>query len=80
VILEVDGHIIPNVTRVAVVSSGEQFTKLVATMYPGELETVVHDADSWAALVQDHDDPEGAPHRRRYREALRFLRGSRSSP
>ena len=51
VLLEVDGVVFDAVTRVAVIASNDSFTKIVATLIPGELETVVHDRDSWDELL-----------------------------
>jgi hypothetical protein len=74
VLLELDGKLISEVTRVATVHSNEGFTKLVVTLIPGELETVVHDRDSWAALCQDADDPQGARIRALFRKGLKGYR------
>lgn len=57
VLLELDGQLIDAVERVAVVASNNTFTRVVATMYPGELETVVHDQDSWNELVAYAQNP-----------------------
>lgn len=70
-VLELDGHVYPDVTRIAVVSGSEDFTKVIVTLIPGELETVVHDGDSWKALLQDARDPDGAERRQPYRAWLR---------
>lgn len=69
-VLEIDGMVIVNVTRIATICSNDGFTKVVATLIPGELETVVHDAASWKALVQDAAQPEGKTTRALYRDGL----------
>lgn len=76
VLLELNGMVISEVTRVATVVGTDGFTKVVATLIPGELETVVHDADSWEELTQDI----GHPRRAEYRNGLRQLLGRRSLP
>lgn len=49
-LLELDGIVYDAVSRAAIICSNQDFTKLVVTLIPGSLETVVHDKDSWEEL------------------------------
>lgn len=74
VCLELDGQLFLDVARVAVVASNSGFTKVVATLIPGELETVVHDQESWLKLVEIAEQPRRAW----YRHLLEGYRRSRA--
>ena len=46
-VIEIDGQLIEEVTRVAVISSGDSFTKVIVHLVPGEIEYVSHTEESW---------------------------------
>lgn len=71
VVLELDGKVFLEVLRVETVFAADDFTEVVAHLVPGELDTIVHDKNSWDALCQDARDPAGAERRAPYRVWLR---------
>lgn len=50
-VIEIDGHMIEDVTRVRVLHSADEFSTVLVRLIPGEVETIAHTAESWAEQV-----------------------------
>ena len=51
VMIEIDGHLIEMVDRVSLVTKADEFQIAHVRLLPGEVETIVHTAESWAELL-----------------------------
>lgn len=52
-ILEIDGHLIEEVTRVRVLHAADDFTTVMVRFIPGEVETIAHSAETWAQIIEE---------------------------
>lgn len=53
-VLEVDGHVIDNMTGLEV-KAGNEFTTVHVVLVPGHIEYVVHSEDTWKELLDKAD-------------------------
>jgi hypothetical protein len=51
-VLEVDGHLIEEVTRIEAVFVGGDFTTVKPHLIPGSFEVVAHTKESWPELLK----------------------------
>lgn len=54
-ILEIDGVLIDEVTRVRVLHGADEITTVMVRMFPGTLDTIAHTDTSWKELIERLD-------------------------
>ena len=55
-VLEVDGHLIEEVSEIEVVFSGDNFASVRPHLTPGAFEVVTHTDESWPELLNSLDE------------------------
>lgn len=51
-LVEIDGLLIDRALNARVISRGNDFAMVTLRLIPGDIETIVHDAESWDELVK----------------------------
>lgn len=51
-VLEIDGHLIDQITRIRVLHAPDEISTVLVRFVPGSLETIAHTKESWKELME----------------------------